>query len=127
MEGWGEFSEIYRAGNPDDSGAFYALDAGEAGVGEDVGGLAGPGGLRSGAWSDPEARAVAQIVRWAEEFAESGFVAGLLTGFGLEQVEEDGFYRGDCGVQLLQPGEEAAGFEAGERGGAGEDARGCRR
>lgn len=110
-----------------DAGAFDALDFGEAGVGEDVGGLAGPGGLGSGAWCDPEAWAVGELLRWAEEFAEAGFVVGLLAGFGLEQVEVDGFDGGDCGVQLLEPGEETAGFKAGERGGAGEKARGLRR
>ena len=76
----------------------------EAGVAEDVGGLAGPGRLGAGAGGDPKAGAVGKLLCGAEEIAEAGCIAGPVIFPGLEQVEEGGFDGGDCGIELLQPG-----------------------
>ena len=111
--------EMRRPFQADDAGAFNALDVAEARIVKDVGGLAGPGRLRARAGRDPEAGAVGDSVGRAEEFAEAGFVQVCGNG-QMKQVDESSIDAGDGGIALLQLGEQAADFEPGERGRAGQ-------
>ena len=103
---------VARAVDLNDADALDALRVGEAGVEEDVGGLAGPRRLRADAGSDEDC-GIGQ--RGVGELEQIGKALVIERAGGSNEVEKVGVGAGNGGVDGAKAGGEALGFKGCQR------------